>query len=372
MEKIKILMVLGNTGLGGAQAFVLNLIKNLDLSRFQVDLAVDTEKPNGIGEVVRSLGCNIYFLPYFKVYNYLCYVKAWDCFFSKHHYDIVHAHSTNSASVYLRIAKKYGCATIAHSHSAGYRGNVIQRQVKKYYAHKVRDVADYWFACSDKAAERLFGKDYRNKRNYHDIPNAINAENYLFSNEKAQKIRKGLGIKDDEFLCGHIGTFSTPKNHSFLIDIFGEVVRKNPKARLVCCGQGVLMPSVKEKAAQLGILDRIQFPGVVMNANEYMMAMDAFIFPSIFEGFPMSIIEAEATGLPIVMSDVITKEVDMSDLIHRHSLNDSPSKWAETIVVLKTGNRMDYNNPIVESKYNMRTSINLISSLYEEMIKSKR
>ena len=102
------------------------------------------------------------------------------------------------------------------------------------------------------------------------------------------------------------------------------------------------------------------------------MAMDAFIFPSIFEGFPMSIIEAEATGLPIVMSDVITKEVDMSDLIHRHSLNDSPSKWAETIVVLKTGNRMDYNNPIVESKYNMRTSINLISSLYEEMIKSKR
>ena len=156
------------------------------------------------------------------------------------------------------------------------------------------------------------------------------------------------------------------------IDIFGEVVRKNPKARLVCCGQGVLMPSVKEKAAQLGILDRIQFPGVVMNANEYMMAMDAFIFPSIFEGFPMSIIEAEATGLPIVMSDVITKEVDMSDLIHRHSLNDSPSKWAETIVVLKTGNRMDYNNPIVESKYNMRTSINLISSLYEEMIKSKR
>ena len=364
-------MVLGNTGMGGAQAFVLNLIKNLNLSRYQVDLAVDTEKPDGIGEAVRSLGCNIYILPYFKVYNYLSYVKAWDSFFSTYHYDIVHAHSTNSASVYLRIAKKYGCATIAHSHSAGYRGNIIQRQVKKYFAHKVRGVADYWFACSDKAAERLFGKSYRNNRNYHDIPNAINAENYLFSNEKAQKIRKELGIKDDELLCGHIGTFSTPKNHSFLLDIFCEVVKKEPQARLVCCGQGILMPSVKEKAVQLGIIDRILFPGVVMNANEYMMAMDVFVFPSIFEGFPISIIEAEATGLPIVMSDVITKEVDMSDLIHRQSLNDNPAKWAETVVGLKTENRATYNNPIVESKYNMRTSIKHISSLYEEMVKNK-
>lgn len=366
-DRIKILMVLGNTGMGGAQVFVLNLIKNLDLSHFQVDLAVDTEKSNGIGDAVRSLGCNIYILPYFKVYNYQSYIKAWNAFFSIHHYDIVHAHSTNSASVYLRIAKKYGSATIAHSHSAGYRGNFLQRWVKKYYAHKVKSVADYWFACSDKAAERLFGRNYGNYCNYYDIPNAINTENYLFSEETAQKIRKELRVKEDELLCGHVGTFSTPKNHSFLIEVFSEVVKINPKSRLVCCGQGILMPSVKEKAEQLGILDKILFPGVVMNANEYMMAMNVFVFPSIFEGFPMSIIEAEATGLPIVMSDVITKEVDKSDLIHRKSLQDSPSEWAKTICGLTSGERKAYNKPISESKYNMRISIKNISSLYEKM-----
>lgn len=370
-EKIRILMALGNTGMGGAQAFVLNLIKNIDLSRFQVDLAVDTEKPDGISEAVRSLGCIIYILPYFKVYNYPSYVKAWDIFFRTHHYDIVHAHSTNSASVYLKIAKRYGCATIAHSHSAGYRGNVIQRLVKKYYAHKVRGVADYWFACSDKAAERLFGADYRNYKNYYDIPNAINAENYFYSKEKAQKIRKELGVKDDELLCGHIGTFSTPKNHSFLIDIFSEVVKLNPKARFVCCGTGALLPAVKEKAEQMGVLDRIQFPGVVMNANEYMMAMDVFVFPSLFEGFPISIIEAEASGLPIVMSDVITEEVDMSELVNRKSLRDSSTEWARTIIRLKHNDRRAYNNLIAESKYNMRTSIKLISSLYEELAANK-
>lgn len=367
-KKIKILMVLGNTGMGGTQAFVLNLIKNLDLNRFQVDLAVDTEKPNGIGEEVRSLGCHIYRLPYFKVYNYPSYVRAWHHFFRTHPYDIVHAHSTNSASVYLRIAKKYGSATIAHSHSAGYRGNVIQRWVKKYYAHKVRGVADYWFACSDKAAERLFGKEYRKNNNYYDIPNAINVENYLYSKEKAHKIRKELGVKDDELLCGHIGTFSGPKNHHFLMEIFNEVKKKNTNARFVCCGDGTLMPSVKEMAEQLGIIDSIQFPGVVMNANEYLMAMDVFVFPSTFEGFPMSVIEAEASGLSIVMSDVITKEVDMTDLIHRHSLNDNPTEWARTINGLKPVEREIYNKTIAESRYNMRTSIKLISSLYLEMV----
>ena len=367
-KKIKILMVLGNTGMGGAQAFVLNLINNLDLNKFQVDLAVDTEKPNGIGEALRSLGCEIYILPYFKVYNYPSYVKAWHNFFRTHPYDIVHAHSTNSASVYLRIAKKYGSATIAHSHSAGYRGNVIQRWVKKYYAHKVRGVADYWFACSDKAAERLFGKEYKKNNNYYDIPNAINVENFLFSKEKAQNVRKELGVKDDELLCGHLGTFSGPKNHRFLIEIFSEVLKRNSKAHLVCCGQGTLMPSVKEKAKQFGILDKIQFPGVVMNANEYMMAMDVFIFPSLFEGFPISVVEAEASGLPIVMSDVITKEVDLTDLIHRHSLNEDPTEWARTINGLKPVEREIYNKTIAESRYNMRTSIKLISSLYQEMV----
>lgn len=370
-DKIKILMVLGNTGMGGAQAFILNLIKNLDLNHYQVDLAVDTEKPNGISTTVRSLGCNIYILPCFKVYNYISYIKAWDRFLRNHHYDIVHAHSTNSASVYLKIAKKYGCATIAHSHSAGYRGNVLQRLVKKYYAHKVKGVADYWFACSDKAAIRLFRKNYKDYSNYYDIPNAINVDYYLFSKDKAQNIRKELGVEGDELLCGHIGTFSTPKNHSFLIDIFSEVVKLNPKARLVCCGAGALIHAVKEKAEQLGVLDRILFPGVVMNANEYMMAMDVFVFPSLFEGFPMSIIEAEASGLPIVMSDVITNEVDMSDLINRKSLRDSPTEWATTIIGLNYSDRRAYNNLIAGSKYNMRTSIKFISSLYEEMAAKK-
>lgn len=368
MDKIKVLMVLGNTKMGGTQAFILNLLKNIDLSRFQVDLAINSEEMvGGIGDDVKQMGCQIYFWPYYKVYNKHRFVKFWHNFLTEHPYDIVHGHSTNSAAVYLGVAKEMGCKTIAHSHSAGYRGSRIQQWLKKYYARQVGEVADYWFACSDKAAERLYGVDYRKYPRYYDIPNAINAENYLYDDNKAKAIRYQLGVADDEYLCGHVGTFSVPKNHLFLLDIFSEVLKLEPKSKLVCCGAGALMPQVKEKASSLGIIDSIIFPGVVKNCNEYMMAMDVFVFPSLFEGFPVSVIEAEAAGLNVVMSDVITKEVDLTPCIHRCSLSDSAKTWAQTICNLKKLDRLSFNKAIVESKYNMRTSIKLIAGLYEEM-----
>lgn len=371
MGKIKILMVLGNTKMGGTQAFILNLLRNIDHERFQVDIAVNNEVENGIGDDFRSLGCEIYFWPYFKVYNYFSFVGFWKRFLSEHSYDIVHAHSTNSASVYLKVAKEAGCVTIAHSHSAGYRGNQGQQAIKRFFAKKVGQVADYWFACSDKAAERLYSQDYMSYPRYYAIPNAINAEKYLYDADTALKIRKAIGVDENALLCGHVGTFSVPKNHSFLMDIFSEVLKIKPEARFVCCGAGDLMPAVKEKAKALGILDKIVFPGVVKNCNEFMMAMDEFVFPSIFEGFPVSVIEAEATGVQVVMSDVITKEVDMTNLIHRHSLNDTPAEWAKTICSMPKVDRQAYNEPIAKSKYNMRTSISQISSLYEEMANHK-
>lgn len=363
-------MVLGTTEMGGAQMFILNLLRQIDRDRFQIDMVVNREvKNSGVAGEWRAMGCNIFFLPYFKVYNYSSFVRKWKSFLREHHYDIVHGHATNSAAIYLKIAKEAGCTTIAHSHSAGYRGSWMERQVKHLFARGVGRVADYWFACSDKAAERLFGRSYRNYERYYDIPNAINAENYCYDLDKAKAIRGQLGVRDGELLCGHVGSFTAPKNHLFLLEIFTEVLKMKPESKLMCCGTGGLMGQMKEKAAALGVLDRIIFTGVVKNVNEYLMAMDIFVFPSLFEGFPIAVIEAEATGLPVVMSDVITNEVDLTELIHRHALANAASVWAKTICDIKTGNRQSYNQKIVDSQYNMRTSVQFISSLYEEMVK---
>lgn len=365
-------MVMGSTNMGGAQMFILNLLQNMDLDRFQVDFAVSfEEREGGIGDELQSMGCHIYKLPYFKVYNYHHVSVTWHSFLEEHHYDIVHGHSTNSAFIYLKIAKKMGCVTIAHCHSAGFRGNMMQRLFKTYFSKKIRWVADYWFACSDIAAEHLYGKDYRHYKNYYNIPNAINAESYLYNEETAKRIRNGIGIGNDTFLCGHVGSFSGPKNHIFLLSVFNEVLKRRPDAKLVCCGEGYLMRQIKEKAEALGLMDKVIFAGVVRNCNEYMMAMDVMIFPSLFEGFPMAVIEAEATGLPIVISDVITKEVDLTDGVWRMSLSESPTEWARVACGLKIASRKEYNSIIGNSEYNMRTNARTVTSLYEDMVKCR-
>lgn len=369
-KKIRILMVLGSTEMGGAQAFILNVLRNIDRNRFHIDLAINSyAERNGIEDECRQLGCCFHIVPYFKVYNYLEVCKAWNKLLREHHYDIVYAHSTNSASVYLKIAKRHGCKTIAHCHSAGFRGGKAERVAKYLFTRNIGRVADYWFACSDKAAEHLYGSSYKQYPQYYNIPNAINVADYLYDENKRYEIRRKIGVADDNFVCGHVGSFSAPKNHAFLLEIFAEVVKREPKARLLCCGAGVLMDSVKEKAANLGILDKIVFAGVV-KASDYLMAMDVFVFPSLFEGFPISILEAEATGLPIVMSDVITKEVDLMDLIVRKSLSDDVASWAEAVLKNKCGERAAYNASIARSKYNMQTTVKDLEKLYVELVNS--
>lgn len=371
-EKVRILMVVGNTRMGGTQAFILNVLRNIDRARFQIDLAINFyAECDGIEDQCLALGCNIHIIPYFKVYNYWSFCRAWRHLLSEHHYDIVYAHSTNSASVFLKIAKEFGAKTIAHSHSTGYRGGIVQRLAKKLFAKGVTDVADYWFACSDKAAERLYGESYKTYKHYYNIPNAIDSEKYRYDESIRSRIRKQIGVGDKEFLCGHIGTFSPPKNHKFLLEVFAELIKRNPDAKLVCCGTGALVPDVKEQAAQLGVLDRIIFTGVVSNVNEYLMAMDCFVFPSVFEGFGIVILEAEAAGLPVVMSDIVPSDLDLTSLTHRMSLMDSPASWADKIMSITVSDRESYNAAISDTRYNIRESVKKFEEMYITLVNGR-
>lgn len=260
--------------------------------------------------------------------------------------------------------------TIAHSHSAGYRGNFIEQITKKFFARGVGNVADYWFACSDKAAKRLYGDRYKTYKHYYNIPNAIDSDKYLFNQDIRNCIRKKLGIDDTTFLCGHLGTFSPVKNHKFLIEIFAEFLKINPNSKLVCCGAGALMPVVKQQVEEMGLKDKVIFTGVVSNANEYMMAMDCLIFPSIFEGFPISVLEAQATGLPIVMNDVITTEADLTPLVNRSSLNLPASNWAKIVSETSVTDRPSYNKAISVSPFNIKSSVKEFEHLYSQLILS--
>jgi len=367
MEKIRVLMVLGNTRRGGTQAFIMNVLRNIDRKQFQIDIAINNDFEGGWGPEMRALGCNLYISPVFKVYNWRSFKRWWTKFLSNHPYDIVHGHTTNSAGIYLKVAKRQGCKTIAHIHSTGFRGNIIERITKRIFSKMTREQADYWFACSGKAAQLLYGEDYAAYPNYYEMPNAIDVKRFEFNENTRNKIRNEIGVNADEFLCGHAGTFSVPKNHTFLLDVFSEICKLKNNARLLLIGEGVLKNQIETKAQTLGILDRIIFRQNLPNVNEHLMAMDLFIFPSLFEGFGMVSLEAQATGLNIIQSDAVPIDTHLTDSVVSMPLDNSPSEWAKKAISLPSRDRKQENKVIFNSKYNLSNTLTLITKLYYEM-----
>lgn len=370
-QKIKILMVLGNTRRGGTQAFIMNVLRNINREQFQIDFAINNDVAGGWGEEMRSLECNIYILPVFKVYNWLSYTKEWDDFLSEHHYDIVHGHTTNSAGIYLNIAKKHGCRTIAHIHSTGFRGYLLERQMKHLFSRLAKKYADYWFACSPLAAQMLYGDDYKTYPHYYEMPNAIDVKRYMFDESIRKRLRNEMGVQEDEFLCGHVGTFSVPKNHKHILNVFAEIVKRNDKARLLLIGEGILKDEIEQQAHDLGIYDRIIFKCNLGNVNEHLMAMDLFIFPSLFEGFGMVSLEAQATGLNVIQSDVVPKDTFLTECVTSMSLESSPAEWTEKAMSLSSHDRASMNAIVENTKYNLKHTVELITRLYTELANKK-
>ena len=231
--------------------------------------------------------------------------------------------------------------------------------------------ADYWFACSDEAAKLLYGDEYNLYPRYFEIPNAIDAKRFEFSDDTRKRIRRELGIGNNEFMCGHIGTFSIPKNHTFLLVVFSEIVKRNNNARLLLIGEGVLKSTIETKARTLGVYDRILIRQNLSNVNEFLMGMDLLIFPSLFEGFGMASLEAQATGLNVVQSDNVPRETHLTECVVSMSLSENPSVWAEKALAMPKCDRVSVNQKIIDSKYNLNNTISLISRLYNEMAKSR-
>ena len=371
MDKVKVLMVLNNPGRSGAQTYAVNVLRSINRNKFQVDFLFSVDKENSYKEEIMSLGSNIYFIPQFKVFNYFKYCTEWHHFLENNNYDIVHGHVSSSASIYLKIAKQHGCKTIAHSHSTGYRGNFYERLVKRFFTIGAKWYADYWFACSDKAAERLFGRQFKNNSRFFLMPNSIDVSRFLFNNIIRENIRKEIGIEKDIFVCGHVGSFSSPKNHKFLLNVFKIVLENNKKSKLVLVGDGYLRKEIEEYAMDLGVFDSIIFTGNVGNANEYMMAMDCMIFPSVFEGFGFAILEAQATGLYTLMSDTIPDDVVLTDIVKVLSLSEDALEWKKAIGMVPLGDRTKYNDLIKESNYNMEKKVVELSDLYNKIARER-
>lgn len=362
---IRVLHVFHGMDCGGAETMVMNLYRHINRSKVQFDFLVHTTKKCFFDDEIKSLGGRIFSVPYYKIANEKQYKRALEELFKTHpEIRIVHGHLGSCAHVYLQVAKQYGCYAIAHSHNTKPKGFSLKNCLYRLFTYKTRKIADYFFGCSIAAAEYRFGKKIAQSKNCSFLNNAIDLHKFEYSLEARKDIRREFGLKD-QFVVGHVGRFNLQKNHFFLIDFFKEIYRENPNAILMLLGDGEQRKKIESKVAQLGLCDNVIFAGVRSDVDRCLSAFDVFAFPSLYEGLPVTLIEAQANGLPVVCSDSITKEIVITDCIEMLSLNQSVGEWALAVSQKKNSRRKgNVKDDLVKAGYDIKKTSLWLENFY--------
>ena len=381
---IRTLHIVGSMNRGGVETWLMHVLRSIDRTRFQMDFAVNTTKPGAYDEEIRRLGSNIY--PCLHHKTPFLYAKNLKKIVDEHGpYDIIHSHVHFYSGWVLFVAAQLGIPVrIAHSHTNTRKLQKSAGYLRKMYLTGMRFLikryATTGIAISNYAAQSLFGLEWENDKRWHIVYYGIDFSPFFKGISKI-RTRKELGIFPDEKVIGVVGRFSldNPKNYFFWIQIAREIYRKEPNAKFLLVGDGPLRSKVEAQVEEWGIKDAFVFLGSRPDVPVLMKgAMDIFLLPSLYEGFGLVVLEAQAAGLPIVMSDVIPSEVDVvPQLIHRLSLNLSPAQWAEVVLqVLK--NRKSYPSPeeslkrVMNSEFTVEKSVKHLTALYEEALKDVR
>ncbi len=364
-EPIRILHVLGGLNLGGAESRIMDLYRHIDRKEIQFDFLVHSSAEEYFDKEIRDLGGNVYRIPRFKVYNWFAYKKAVKRFFSEHQeFRAVHGHMTSTASIYLPIAKKAGVPiAIAHARSAGVPGG-IKGVLTKIIRFPLKYRADYCLACSGAACESVYGKKWVREGRAEVIPNAIDASQYDYDASLREAVRKKLDL-EDKLVIGHVGSFRTPKNHAFLLQVFSEIYKKRKDAVLLLLGEGELMDTIKQQAAVLGLSEAVYFLGN-QKAAPYYQAFDFLVFPSLYEGLPGTVVEAQTAGLRCLVSDTVTGEVKITDLAEFYSLEKTAKEWADYVLGHCRYERAGRLAEVKEAGFDIESQIEKYKKIYRK------
>lgn len=354
----KILIDGMGSNLGGLEKFsymIYEILKN----DWQVDF-VTVDKQIQYEEEILKTGSHIYKITprYVNVFQYKKDIKD---IFKKNRYDVFWFNKTTLSSIdCIKIARMNGVKNIVcHSHSSKNMGTFFTMIMHNWNKKKVSKYIDYKVACSEDAARWFFGKQVNQTI---ILPNAVNISKYEPNEMVRKEKRKELGI-EDKFVIGNVARFGKEKNHKFLIDIFAELCKKED-AVLVSCGEGPLWEETKNYAKEKKIDDKILFLGMRKDIPEILQAIDVVVFPSLFEGLPFSLVEAQAGGIPCLISDTIGKETKLTDLVEFFSLDAGAEAWADEILKYKDYKKVTKRNQLEEKGF----SSEIIEKKIKEMV----
>ena len=350
----RVLCILANMNAGGAETFLMKIYRQLDRTKYQMDFCINVPSKCFYEDEIISLGGKIYRIPS-KSESFQLYKERLFEVVNSNGYKYVLRIASNGASfIDLKIAKKAGASVCAvrSSNSSDGKGLAVKiaHRLGRFLYGKYVDVK---IAPSDLAAIYTFGERAYNNGDVKILHNALDLDVYKFEPEERKRIRAEFEIKESEILCGHIGRFSPQKNHDLLIEIFSELCKERSNYKLLLVGNGELEERIRKKCADKGLQDKVIFAGVRSDIPAVLSAMDVFVFPSLYEGMPNTVIEAQATGLPCIISDRITKEVDITGLVRFMDIEGRPMDWAEEIDRRKNESRASTTDAFINKRYDI-------------------
>ena len=360
-EPIRVLHILQRMEAGGTQALLMNIYRKIDRTKVQFDFLVVYKEKQFYDDEIEKMGGHVYKLSFREDLNLPKFQKDLAVFFTQHHeYKIVHCHAYTIGYFCLKAAKKAGIPVrIAHSHSNAAVHDVklpLKLIMQKLFTRYSTDL----FACSEEAGKFAFkGKKFG------IVQNAIDSQKFIADANIREEIRKALRV-ENKFVVGHVGRMQPEKNHDFLIDVFAELKKSKPDAELILVGTGPLEDKVKSKVVEKGLSDCVHFLGNRKDMNRIYQAMDVFVFPSLFEGLGIVAIEAQAAGVPIVCSEGLPPETDITPIYRKLLLSDGEEKWANAALKMAQNLKAHTNMQqyVIDAGFDMNVTAKYMEGYY--------
>ncbi|MBQ7896609.1 MAG: glycosyltransferase family 1 protein [Oscillospiraceae bacterium] len=354
---LRVLHIVTHMGRGGLETMIMNYYRNIDRNKIQFDFLVHRDYESAYDKEILSLGGRIFHVPVLNPFS-PAYYRALDEFFSAHKYDIVHSHLDCLSAYPLRSAKKHGVKIrIAHGHSSSQDKN-LKYPIKYVSRYAMPYFATHLFACGEKAGQWMFPR-----HNFTIMANALNTERFTYLPKKSKSIRENLGV-DSKFVLGHVGRFNFPKNHPFLIDVFFSVQKLYPESVLLLIGDGDAEVAIRKKVNALGIQEKVLFMGELSDVSDMLQAMDVFVFPSLYEGLSLATVEAQAAGLPCIMSDQVPYECKMTENVEFLPLTASPETWSKHILKYLSYEKKNTYREICKAGFDINQNVKWLENFY--------
>lgn len=368
-EPIRILQVVGRMDRGGIETMIMNQYRNIDRDKVQFDFLAHFGREAAYNDEIRAMGGRIYEMPALRdesrvfFWRFFSYLFALNKFFREHReYKVIHGHMTHTAALYMPIAKRYGVTCrIVHSHNTRSKKGLLGFLTNFLHKFATRDATEF-FSCSKAAQKWFFTKEIINSGNVHFMTNAIDAKRFRYDPEKRAKMREDFGLKE-ELTIAHVARFRPEKNQAFMIDVLQEALKVRNDIVLIFVGDGPQEEAVKAKAKAYGVESHVRFLGSRGDVPDILQAADVFVLPSSWEGQPLTVMEAQASGLQCLVSDSLSHELDILGMVRFISLSNV-TEWASALFEEGRKPRRDTYEEIVAAGYDSCTTAAWLQEFY--------